>query len=181
MSQPLDYLVAEHDCLRSLCGILEHLADADDMDLADVDAALAYLRNDWPLHLADESEDLFPLLLRRCKPADEVKPLVAQLDAEHGTQVRLGRRVISGLAARVASRRPGGAPPGLRSLLTRFAQRERRHLAVETGILIPIARARLRAADRSRLTQHMAKRRAIPLPPARGKTIGDNGKAESRS
>ena len=66
--EPLNWLFAEHYRHRQLCKIIEHIARSEAFDADRIVAALRFLRQDMPLHVLDEEEDLFPLMRRRASP-----------------------------------------------------------------------------------------------------------------
>ena len=64
----IQFIYAEHDRQRIACAALDRLAD--NLDAADAcdNAAfvLDHLETALPLHIADEEQNLFPLLRERC-------------------------------------------------------------------------------------------------------------------
>ena len=105
---PIEFLFKEHDRQRVILATLELLAHDCTADHAPEDAALvlAYLEHEMPLHIADEEEDLLPLLTRRCTPEDEIDELVALLSSEHETDEKHYLALLAPLRAIVNGRRP---------------------------------------------------------------------------
>lgn len=164
LKRPLDFIVAEHHRLRSLCQILEKLAVAEPQGDVSTEAILRCIEHDLSIHVIDEEEDLFPLLRRRVGPEDGVERVLGLLSCEHVEDDQLAGIIIRGLR-----RGPGTEDPEheeaeeFRAALRSFAQRQRRHIAVENAIVIPLAEIRLTAADRAGLARRMAARRGILL------------------
>ncbi len=105
---PIEFLFKEHDRLLEILATLELLAHDCTADSAPENAALVlgYLEHEMPLHIADEEEDLFPLLTRRCAPEDEIDELVALLSSEHETDEKHYLALLAPLRAIVNGRPP---------------------------------------------------------------------------
>lgn len=161
---PLDYIFAEHFRQRSLCRILAELAEASSLDREMAAAALGFLRTDFALHVADEEEDLFPLLRRRQHRQDRMGDILGQLSAQHATDGIDAGRIETALAAALEAETPSPLDAEARDTMLRFAASERRHLITENAIVLPLARARLSAADLEALGRSMAARRGIAYP-----------------
>ena len=159
---PIEYLFREHDRQRMICATLELLAHDCTADSAPENAALVlgYLEHDLPLHIADEEEDLFPLLTRRCEPEDEFEELVALLSSEHETDEKHYLALLAPLRAIVNGLQPPD-PMQFAADARAFAVLQRRHLGWENGTVLPLARRRLTAADRAEMGRKMAERRGI--------------------
>jgi iron-sulfur cluster repair protein YtfE (RIC family) len=65
LASPLDYIFAEHFRQRTLCWMIDRIADERERDEECISAVLRFLREDFGAHIIDEEEDLFPLLRRR--------------------------------------------------------------------------------------------------------------------
>ena len=163
LQEPLTFIFADHYRQRVVCTLLEELADADRLDVAKTEEIVDYLTTDMMVHVADEEEDLFPLLRRRCAPEDEIEAVLAKLTAEHTVDGRTGRDVVDGLRGLIATRAPPRADPDIRAKLIAFVRSQRRHLIAENNIVLPIARARLIDTDLANLSKRMAARRGIDL------------------
>jgi hemerythrin-like domain-containing protein len=158
LDDPLDYMFADHFRVRTVCNRIEAIAAARKVSAPLAAELAAFLVEDLALHLRDEEEGLYPLLRRRCPPEDEVEPLLGQLAAEHAEDERLAEAVRAVLARGRSSGRIGRVGGGI---LVRFARQQRRHLAIENGVVLPIARLRLLAADLAELARGMAARRGV--------------------
>lgn len=166
MHEPLDWLFSEHYRHRQLCALIERVAGAT-VPLRDETAEiLDFLRFELPLHVIDEEEDLFPLLRRRALPEDELDKVLGVLSADHKADMvnAANLRVLLETALET------GAPPGHtlenRRAMLAFASGERRHIALENAIILPIARLRLTADDLRKLALRLAARRGVVLGPA---------------
>ncbi len=157
---PIEFLFKEHDRQRVICAALELLAHDCTADSAPENAALVlgYLEHEMPLHIADEEEDLFPLLTRRCAPEDEFEELVALLSSEHETDEKHCLALLAPVRAIVNGLRP---PLQFAADARAFAVLQRRHLGWENSTVLPLARRCLTAADRAELGRKMAERRGI--------------------
>ena len=158
LSRPLDFILADHHRHRVLCHLCERLADAEAFD-ADLACEVAdHIETELSDHIADEERDLFPLLKRRAKREDEIAPVLERLASDHAEDEKLAVRIVRGLRRRIADPEQPVSPT-LRRTLRSFAECERRHLALENAIVIPLAKVRLSAQDLSDLAGRMAARR----------------------
>jgi len=165
---PLDFLFAEHFRQRILCAMLDKIAEDGIGDDAEAAAMVGFLASDFGAHVLDEEEDLFPVLRRRAGPADRIGELLDELSQEHASDLIDAKAIIrefTRLRNATARRRPG---PDFRQLLTRFAANERRHLITENAIVMPLARALLKAGDLEHLGRGMAARRGWAYPKENG-------------
>jgi len=159
LATPLDFFFAEHFRHRQLCGLIDRLSGATFFDPGPIAEVVDFLRFEAPLHIIDEEEDLFPLLRRRCLAEDEVEGVLGVLSAEHKADGVLGRTVRTYLERCLETRSaPGGSLEGRRDLAA-FAAQERRHLALENAVVLPIARQRLTPEDLTGLARRLAARR----------------------
>ncbi len=163
--EPLNWLFAEHYRHRQLCQLIERVGNATVLLRDEAQEILAFLRHDMPLHVIDEEDDLFPLLRRRCQPADELDAVLGALSAEHRDDLEQSRALIAGLQRGLADGQAPGHDRETRSLFTEFAVHERRHIALENAVVLPIARLRLTAADLRSLSIRLAARRGLLLDP----------------
>jgi iron-sulfur cluster repair protein YtfE (RIC family) len=158
LSEPLHFFFAEHFRQRQLFNCLDQLAAAETLDPDLAAAILAFMRNDMVLHLLDE-QDLFPLMQQRCSPQDEIEPVVSVLLADHAGHRRQASKIIRGLEKAMAEAQPPQGYRGLGKAMRDFARKERRHLALENAVVLPLARLRLKAGDLDFLSRSLTARR----------------------
>lgn len=163
MREPLVWLFAEHYRHRQLCRAIDKLALPAAFDAERVACVLDFLRNDLPLHVIDEEEDLFPLLRRRSQPGDDLEKVLGVLSAEHKADVDKAAGVCLHLERAAEERRAPGHDPVARRALSEFAAQERRHVAMENAVVLPFARLRLAEVDLRTLSHRLAARRGIVL------------------
>ena len=162
ISDPIEFLFAEHDRQLVICAALDRLVEAPDCLEAAETARLIldYAARYMPLHLADEEEDLFPRLIARCDPEDGLDKMIDQLEHEHETDSALYKRLEHDLRA-IAK----GEAPGHRDVFARdahaFAMLQRRHLNWENGTVLPLARQKLVQEDLKEMKVAMAARRRV--------------------
>jgi hemerythrin-like domain-containing protein len=160
---PLEWFFAEHYRQRQLCLLIDDLSRRTVFDGERIDAIAAFIRQDLPVHIIDEEEDLFPLLRRRCLPEDELERVLAILSADHKADLSTAAQVLAILDAARAQRRAPGLDRDARAALAGFAAQERQHLALENAVVLPIARLRLTDADLHGLAARLAARRGQEL------------------
>lgn len=163
--EPIDYLYAEHFRQRIVCKFLDDIV----FDPAGPEAArlativLAYLEQELPHHVSDEEQELFPRLSGRCQAEDNAKRLLGVLSEEHRRDGEICEEVLEGLRALSEGREPSQGVAFVRAAAA-FAETQRRHLAWEDDVLLPLARARLTAEDLMEIGRGMAKRRGAHYP-----------------
>ena len=157
LSKPLDFIAADHVRQRRLCAAVEQIADDGTADPTLIDEILAHIRDDLGPHIDDEEQDLFPLLRRRCDPEDEIDLILGRLDREHAEDKSAVATLVDDLTRLSV---PGTAvDAAMAARLRAFARSFQRHLAIENGAVLPLARARLTSADLANLAKRMAARR----------------------
>jgi hemerythrin-like domain-containing protein len=161
---PLDFIIAEHGRQMAVCNVMERLRrnPRHGARRVTMEAVRSYLIRDYPLHLADEEEDLFPLLLRRCPREDSLDEVLALLLREHAADADLHLAVIEDLTLLIGGRALDDPARAFMDLTT-FGETQRRHLAWENAIVIPRAQRYLIEADHLNIGRHMARRRGIAL------------------
>lgn len=159
LNDPIDFFFAEHFRQRTVCNLLEVLAKAEPLDRAMADEVLSFLKHDLPLHVQDEEEDLFALLRRRCLPEDGIEQVLATLSAEHAADRAMAETIVTGLQQVLRGRASVARRTRLRRAMRDFARNERRHLALENAVMLPLARRRLADKDLTMLTVQMWWRR----------------------
>ncbi len=165
LREPIDYLSADHFRQKVACKFLDDIA----FDLAGAEAprlaaiVLAYMERELPKHIADEEEDLFPLLKQRCLATDNAGRMLSVLSEEHRQDHALCEEVLDGLRALADGEELSGGTAFMRAAAA-LAETQRRHLAWEDDVLLPLARERLTAADLRQMGLAMARRRGVPFP-----------------
>lgn len=159
LADPIEFIRFEHYRQRALCDRLGRVADDLGRPGATGDAAwiLDYLSTDLPLHIADESEDLMPLLRERGESDGEVLAICDTLDREHERDERGRDRLLDGLR-RLVTRRPVADPAQFVSAARAFQDKLRRHVVWENQTLLPLARRLLWTGDLESLGLRMARR-----------------------
>jgi hemerythrin-like domain-containing protein len=164
-SDPIAVIEADHAQQLAICDVLDRLAHnpRHGAEAAEIAAVHDYLCNHLPLHIADEEEDLFPLL-RQCAAADDdLEQILEQLHLEHQTD----RRLNDDLCGDIECLMDGHAfVDPARFILNAFvfSETQRRHLAWENAVVVTRARKCLCNADRTELGRRMAKRRGVEVP-----------------
>lgn len=159
-ANPLDFIADDHLRERAACALIDRMVASGTPDERICTQVAGFLTTQLPHHLADEEIDLFPLMIERCPPEDEIHQVIARLLADHG-YTRTDRTVIIALLGK----RSGYTPPQAAQMAA-FAAHVRRHLIVENAIILPIARARLTETDLITMNRHMRDRRRITPPDA---------------
>jgi len=159
LGNPLDFVYEDHLREREICATLDRLARAEMPDADEAAGALSYLRNELPLHMADEEEDLFPLLRLRCDPDDDIDRAIDRLTSDH-LQVKGATAAVVNVLAAIESEARAMAEDE-RSALAAFGADTRRHLILENAIILPFARLRLTRDDLASLQSGMMRRRGL--------------------
>ena len=145
---PISVLEEEHALQLELCDILEHLADglphAFDLTLAGI--ALSLLKSAWQQHTRLEEDVLFPMLRSRTGEGAYVTAMLHRLEEEHDTDEGLADEISIALGELIA-----GAPlanaESLGYMLRGFFMSQRRHIAWENEVVLPLARHVLEPGD----------------------------------
>jgi len=156
----VELIFRHHVRARAICDLLDRLASDINHPDAVRDAAKIerFLTHDMRWHIADEEEDLFPLLQRRCSPEDAIDEIVIMLQREHRQPEKLVDRFVSDLG-RLAAARELELPLEFIWKAMSFAEFERRHSAWEDATILRLARLRLTDEDRSWLAARIEARR----------------------
>jgi hemerythrin-like domain-containing protein len=157
--EALDFILFEHLKHREMCNELDRLAVAPNVDVARTSKLAEFIRVDMAMHVFDEEEDLFPLLRSRCTLEDQINEALDRFDREHDADRDLAAEVRVILCKAVAESTPPSQIPGAADALHAFAQSQRRHMMLENGVLIPLARRRLTKDDLTALGKRFASRR----------------------
>ncbi len=161
---PLDFFHADHMRQRHLCETLEFLAQAERVEDEVLQQLLQYLEWDMPLHTVDEEEDLFQLLRRRARARDDLEHVLSALSGEHRADAQLSGLLCQHIRD-LLKQPPDALVPTdeMRAAFMEFVTNQKRHLMVENSVIMPLAEARLTAADRRDLGRRMAARRGVDL------------------
>lgn len=156
IDSPLNFIFAEHHRQREAASVLSMLVDGE-YDVQGVLALLAFLETDFALHIGDEELALFPMLREHCLPEDNVERILKRLQDEH-------REDEASVEAATAILRESLSNNSIRDCdkrrLRLFAEHIRQHLALENGVLLPIARVRLRDQELHMLSEMLKERRS---------------------
>jgi hemerythrin-like domain-containing protein len=155
---PLDFIHDTHLQEREVCAMLDRMAVSACAPADHAMRAVEFLSDELPAHIADEEEDLFPLLRRRCDPDDEIDRVLARLQGGHRDAALNAPRIVAHLLAVSNAAMPDDEA---RAELARFAADARRHLILENAIILPFARLRLTAADLAVVRAGMLRRRGL--------------------
>lgn len=162
---PIEFIVAEHERQLAVCGVMDRLLlnPRHGADRAEIKAVRDYLQQDFPMHIADEEGDLFPLLQCRCPRGDNIQEVFDLLLREHETDRDLNRQVSDDLEVLIAGRAFTDPARFLMGLCV-YSETQRRHLAWENAVVLPRARKHLTEEDCFKLGYNMAARRGLTLP-----------------
>lgn len=160
LDEPLDFIFADHFRQRSLCAVLRCVARSRRVPRASADKVRAFLAHDLALHFQDEDEDLFPALHERAEPEDGLPQILARLSEDHRLAKPLIAEIVAALSVR-PTHDPIRIPAAATETMFAFVAAEQRHLSVENGIVLVIARKRLVPADMRKLSRSMKARRGL--------------------
>lgn len=157
-NDPVDLLLVEHHRQRAILNRIIRTIEAREVEVAHVAAVMRPLTAGAILHRADEEDSLFPLLFQRKRREDNIEPLIRQLLDEHGVMEDAATTVAAQLTACLHEGRMQ-LPMALRAELLRLTFLVETHLALENGILLPIAHQRLTLRDRLSIGHDFKSRR----------------------
>jgi hypothetical protein len=160
IDKPLDYILADHFRTRSVCAVLKRFAGEGRADQHQAAMVKAFLGNELLLHHEDEDHDLFPALLRRALPEDELSSALAQLSKDHRCLNAFAETIRQSLSGADCVK-PISLDQQSRTLMQGYAINEHRHLAIENGIIMAIARIRLKSVDLRNISNAMKLRRGM--------------------
>ena len=161
---PIGLIYAEHYRCRVVCNTLDEivgrfpvLPGADELR-----SLLTFFETDLSNHVADEEQTLFPMLVERCEDNDNWESIGGLLLEEHNADKQLVDQVLIGLRA-LASGQPLINAEAFVAAARAMSESQRRHLAWENSVVLPLARKRLTPADLVDLGRAMAERRGQSL------------------
>jgi hemerythrin-like domain-containing protein len=152
--------------MRSLGAVANALdSPATEESRRALETALRYFREAAPKHTADEEESLFPRL--RAVHSSEVDAAFSNLDQledDHRWAETLHARVETlGLEYLSRGELTHEHIEDFRSSVAQLSTMYQRHIAVEDGLLFPLAEKTLSDAEKQEIAREMASRRAVPL------------------
>lgn len=161
LENPLEFIREDHMRMRAICEVMERTARSSLPDPADLSRLILFLEREIGLLIQDEDDVLHGLLLRRCKPLDEIEPTLTRMSRDHDILGESCPGLLETLGQMRDQARPATETEA--EALCTFADRLRRHLIVENAIVLPIARARLSAEDIRYLQTAMIQRRITDM------------------
>lgn len=159
IAEPLDYLETENYRVRALLSLLARIGSEPRAGsrFAIAHLAINFILSDLARHVLDEDEGLFPLLRIRCGSADGLERILEMVSKEPARDAAECLAIVSELETVRIDRTIGDS---LRVALKRFIESQRRVLALEDTIVLPLARRRLTDSDRSCLSRNIRDRRS---------------------
>lgn len=160
LDEPLEYIFADHYRQRSVCAALKRFAEARKVGRVEADNVVAFLTGDLITHHQDEDNDLFPAIRRRAHPEDNLGPILARLSEDHKRSDPMIDEIVATLSKDISSD-PIALTSAQAEMMLAYAAHEHRHLVIENGIVLVIARKRLTAADIGKIRNSMKARRGV--------------------
>jgi len=135
----LDALEAGHAELARLCADLEKVADAlpDNVDLAACGALAERVPATVAAVVHAEEDRVFPYLLRRLPDMPDLAASIERLKAEHNADLYYAEEVKEALTD-FAAGRPTLSTDAIGYMLRGFFDGQRRHIAAERQLLLPL-------------------------------------------
>lgn len=158
LDEPLEFIFADHFRQRSLCAALRSIAGRRSVPRASAYKVLAFLKNDLALHHQDEDAGLFPVLCERAAPEDGLSPILARLSEDHRQAAPLVAEIVAVLSV-MPPHDPITIPAAAAETMFAYVAAEQLHLSVENGIVLVLARKRLKHADLAAMSMAMKARR----------------------
>lgn len=148
MPNPIGILQEEHALQNELCDLLEAIANGlphqFDRSLALVSVSI--LETGMPGHMRLEEEALFPLLRRRVPDDHALHSALVCLEQEHDRDGAALVEIIDALRSAIDAGRAAN-PDMLGYALRGFFESQRRHIAWEEAVVLPMARDVLTTSD----------------------------------
>lgn len=163
--EPFEMLLACHERVERMLGLLERLAAHLSTKGADVEAAQAsrdvmrYFDLAGPAHHEDEERHVFPALLAQGGAA--LLAVVAQLQQDHHAMTAAWAAVRADLVQVAAGGGAIGIEPQAAGRWAAFAALYRRHIVAEEAEVYPQSRQLLGAAAQAAMGREMAARRGV--------------------
>lgn len=162
LDEPLAYILAAHLRQRAVCAVLRRFATDRVASRTEADRMTAYLTGDLRLHHEDEDLDLYPVLLRRALPADGLGITLARLGEEHRQGAVMADIIVEALSARPADDTVH-IDTAAAEAMQAYAASELRHLALENGVVLALARIRVTRPDLKAVSRSMKLRRGLEV------------------
>lgn len=147
----LDWAAGQCDKRKAYCERIETIGRTGSANSKSVAELIDWLRSQIERHFRYESEFLFPALLGRAEEEDDFKLVTTVLKENQKDSLRQISSLLPRLQAYAAS--GGRVDAELAGDLLDLATRERRHIALFSKIVLPIARVRLTDGDFNRLKE----------------------------
>lgn len=165
LATPLDYLEAENNRRRAALAQLDSIARGlPALVRSRLAPALGrYFCVDLPGHVSDVEKHLLPLLARRALPEDGVEKLTAALHEAHAAGLSLSGAIVPELGRLAHAREAAG--DRFAAAVAALIAVQRRELATESEVMLPLARARLDSRDIRQLSRALARRRQRAAAP----------------
>ena len=160
LAHPLDYLLAEHMRLRAVCSLLRYAGETCELEAKHARAVTEFITHFLPLHREDEECDLFPAVLKSARRDDELVQTISNLEVDHHRMTIMQGEIVRSLACS-SDRDVISLSASTARMLCSFADAERRHVAIENGIVLAIARTRIHAKGLAEIAQAMTARRGL--------------------
>ncbi len=145
---PIGLISEEHALQRELCDLLEALADGlpHSFDKALAVIAVSILEGSVPRHMRLEDEALFPVLRTRVATDDPLHAALACLEDEHERDGATLVELTDALKTAASESSVKNADM-LGYMLRGYFDGQRRHIAWEDRVILPVARQVLTADD----------------------------------
>lgn len=164
LCDPISVLQSEFSVQSQLCDLLELIADnlPLDVDPGDLRAALPLLKRGLQHHVFLQEQLLFPVLRARATIEDKIDSILGQVEREHAIDQCLAVEIGEDLEILQHTGTPQN-PNMLGYMLRSFFENQRRHMAWEAHVVLPLARQLLSQSDRERLASLMADPQTMEL------------------
>lgn len=160
LDRPLDYLAADHERHRAVCAFLKRVVREGAIRGASAGAVAGFLNKEFPLHLADEHDALYPALVKRSRDDEDFVAALQRIAAAQDAAVASLTPVVSGLKA-VSALPAARLTPQLAQALDEYVREEEQRLAFENAVILRIADVRLRKSDIEAIRGDMKARRGV--------------------
>lgn len=145
---PIGLIAEEHALQRELCDLLEAIADGlpQSFDTSLATIAVSILEGSVPRHMRLEEEALFPVLRDRVALEDPLHSVLTCLEEEHARDGASLVELTDGLKT-AAQQGSVTNPDMLGYMLRGYFDSQRRHIAWEDRVVLPVARQVLTKGD----------------------------------